>query len=166
MISSKNGIAILPIIRTKRLFTRQSVNPEKLIVSPAIAAFDVWELTIATQEAQPYRHYMSGPDGRMAVASFGEVNWRQGVPAAESRHATFRAVCKTEKVKDRWMTRYAFPLDNLLNVPLAAGSHFFLNIVRVTNPNLYGDARLGIYTGTSFTTVHTIDRAGKMILEK
>jgi len=102
----------------------------------------------------------------MAAASFGEVNWRQGVPAAESGHATFHAVCKTEKVKDRWMTRYAFLLDSMLNVPLAAGSHFFLNIVRVTNPNLYGDTRLGIYTGTSFTTVHTIDRAGKVILGK
>lgn len=142
-------------------------NPEKLVVSPLIAPYDTWELTMTAQEAQPYRYYMSSPDGRMIALSYGEVNWRQGVSAAESGHPSFGAVCRTNlRKKDRWITRYAFPLSNMLNVPLAPGGCFFMNIVRVTNPALYGHGRLGIYTMTSYTTVHTVDRAGKVTLGK
>lgn len=154
----------------KYLYLRltEFVNPEKLVISPQIAAFDTWEFFVARQMAQPYRQYLAGPGGAMLANSNGEVNWRQGVPAAESGHPAFGAVCKTDRsAQDRWHAMYAFPLEKMLDVPVKPGDTIFFNLVRVVNPRLYETGgRLGIFTVTSHTTVHTIDRAGTITLDK
>lgn len=145
----------------------ENTAPAKLENSPAIAPYDTWELVIARQEAQPYRHYMSSPDGRLYASSFGEVNWRQGVPSKESGLVNYGAVCRTDVTqKSFWVTYYAFPLATMLNVPLKEGDVFYMGLTRVTNPRLINDRKLGIYTAVSYTTVHTIDRSVKITLKK
>ncbi len=145
----------------------EHLPPSKLVMSPKIVPFDVWELVVALQQGQPYRHYISGPDGRFIASSYGEVNWRQGVPAEESGMPAYGAKCSTDRTnKSFWTTRYAFPLATMLNKPVKEGDSFYLNLTRVVNGPLFKEKWLGIYTAVSYTTVHTIDRAAKVTLEK
>ncbi|MGN0871217.1 MAG: DUF4838 domain-containing protein [Victivallales bacterium] len=145
------------------------VNPRKLIISPQIVPFDTWELIFAVQKAQPFRYYISSPDARMFALSYGEVNWRQGVSSEESGRKNYGAVCKTNRTEaDRWMSRYSFPMDNMLNITIKPGDSFYANFFRVASATLYQDKNDGtrIYTSTSYTTTKTIDRAGKVTLER
>lgn len=141
------------------------VDPTKLHISPMIAAYDTWEWLFALQNAQPYRYYMSGPDGRMEGLSFGEVNWRQGVSAKESGHPSYNAVCRTDcTARDHWISRWAFPLKGFLNEPVKPGAKVFVNATRVMGPTLCGEPRFGIFTLCSHTTVHTCDRSAQLTL--
>ena len=145
----------------------QDCETAKLVISPEIVCVDTWEFFIAGQEALPYRHYYSGPDGRMKALSNGEVNWRQGVPATESGPEAYGAKCVADRTDPgRWVQRFAFPLDNLIERPLKPGDAFYANFVRVTNKKLLAEGENYIQSVVPCATVHTTDRLGKITLEK
>jgi len=147
----------------------QRCDSAKLVVSPQIFCVDTWEFFIAGQETLPYRHYYSGPDGRINAMSNGEVNWRQNVPSTESGPAAYGAKCVSDRSQgDRWIQRFAFRLDNTIERPLKPGDAFYANFIRVTsdrcgckNP---GDS--AVQTVVPCSTVHTTDRLGRISLEK
>ena len=142
-------------------------DPTKLTISPGIASHDTWEWLFALQNAQPYRYYLSGPDGRILGASYGEVNWRQNVPAKESGDPAYWAKCRTDRTAaDHWTSRWAFPLDRMLDKPVRPGDTFFANATRVMSTELCDVPRFGIFTLCSHTTVHTCDRSAAVTLEK
>ena len=143
------------------------IAPSKLVISPSIVPYDVWEFVIALQKGLPYRHIMSGIDGRIFGSSFGEINWRMGVDSADSGLKNYGIKCKTIRSKNHWCTRYIFPLDTMLNKPVTPGDMFYMNLARVTNPKLFNSkSHLDIFTAVTHSTVHTIDRAATVILEK
>lgn len=105
---------------------------------------DVWEFVVERQEAQPCRYYMTGCDGRMDALSYGEVNWRQGVPSRESGLVNYGAKCVTDRTApDRWTARWAFPLATLADAPLKAGDSFHLNCIRVASNAIGGRRTTG-----------------------
>ena len=148
------------------------VDPKKITISPKIAPCDTWEILLERQLARPYRYYLSGADGRLGCASWGEVNWRNNVPAAETTgDATFKAKCVSDRSqKDRWVMRWAFPLSDATDKPLKPGDSFYLNATAVWKFSLVGErvdsARWAIITFTPFTEVHTPDRAASVKLAK
>ena len=143
----------------------QYCDTSLLVISPQIVCFDTWELFMAGQESLPYRHYYSGPDGRMKATSNGEVNWRQGVPATESGPEAYGARCVSDRsVSGEWRQRFAFPLGNLIDRPLKTGDSFFANFVRVVNKNLRGDDSY-IQPAVPCTTVHETDRLAKITIQ-
>ena len=145
----------------------QFVDTSKLHSSPGIFSHDTWELFVARQEAIPYRHYASSPDGRMVAASNGEVNWRRNVPASESGDPTYGAkVASDTSAPDVWRQRFAFPLKGFLDGPVAPGGSFYMNCVRVTGDNLTEKKCTNILGVTPCTTVHITDRMGKVTLAK
>ena len=142
----------------------QRCDTSLLVVSPQIVCFDTWEFFIAGQESLPYRHYYSGPDGRMNATSNGEINWRQGVPATESGPEAFGGRCVSDRSDPKvWTQRFAFPLGNLIDRPLKTGDSFFANFVRVVNKKLSG-ADSYIQTAVPCTTVHETDRLARITL--
>ncbi|MBQ6331125.1 MAG: DUF4838 domain-containing protein, partial [Kiritimatiellae bacterium] len=145
-------------------------NTKDLMVCSVIVPCDVWEFVVERQEAQPYRYYMTGCDGRMDALSYGEVNWRQGVPSKESGLVNYGAKCVTDRTApDHWTARWAFPLATLADAPLNAGDSFHLNCIRVACNAIGGPSdhwMFGIFSLTSFTTCHTCDRAGRVTLAK
>ena len=142
----------------------QHCDTSLLVVSPQIVCFDTWELFMAGQEALPYRHYYSGPDGRMKATSNGEVNWRQGVPATESGPEAYGARCVSDRsVPGEWRQRFAFRLDNLIDRPLKPGDAFYANFVRVVGGKLRGGDSY-IQTAVPCTTVHETDRLARITL--
>ena len=158
----------------------EHVNPEKLYVAPAINPCDVWELSLALQKAQPYRYIITGCDGRTRGLSYGEVNWRQAVPASESGDESYGVRAKTDRTqKDRWTARWSFPLDTMLNGKVAPGDTIYFLGVRVIHndvlkdvvaknpfPDWYQHWMFGIYALVSHTTVKTCDRWAEVKLEK
>lgn len=172
------AIKMKPLVRTANdgthfyLEITSFVNSRRIQVSPKVAPNDTWEILIARQTARPYRYYVSGADGRLACSSFGEVNWRNNVPAAETMgDETFKAKCVSDRSrKDRWTMRWAFPLDNAADRPLNPGDEFFMNATAVWNFGLPGEkvdgARWAILSFTSFTQVHTPDRTAKVRLAR
>lgn len=145
----------------------QNCESAKLVIAPQIFPCDTWEFMIAGQEALPYRHYFSGPDGRMGGASNGEVNWRQNVPATESGPPAYGARCTSDRSDQaKWVQRFAFPLGNLIERPLKPGDDFYANFVRVTNRKILEKGESYIQTVVPFTTVHTTDRLARITLDE
>ncbi|MBP5545264.1 MAG: DUF4838 domain-containing protein [Kiritimatiellae bacterium] len=136
--------------------------------SPGIFIWDTWELFFAWQEALPYRHYASSPDGRMSAASNGEVNWRMNVAATESGPECYGAKVISDRSNPHlWRQLFALPLDTMLDKPVKPGDTIFLNCVAVLNPKITeGKASNFILTVTPATTVHVTDRMGRVKLEK
>ena len=141
-------------------------DPAKLIVSPQIACYDEWEFVIARQKAQPYRQYLVGPTAMTCGLSYGEVNWRQGVQAEEYAEKSFGLKAKSETSGGKWVLRLALPLVKMSDKPIAPGETFYMNIMRVSNPQLSGQPLYGIDTWVSHTTVKAVDRIGKVTLRK
>lgn len=149
-------------------------SPGKLVRSPNIAAFDTWEFMMAFQRGLPSRFYMTNAFGDGMAQSDGEVNFRRNVKAAESGDPTYGMRYITDKSKpDRWTNVYAFPLATMLLRPVKPGDVIYLNAVRVMSPAYgtpfgpgRGPARMHIYTLTSYSAVHTIDRAVEIKFEK
>ena len=139
----------------------------KLVNAPAIACFDTWEFLFERQRAQPFRYYLSAPDGRIVGSSWGEVNWRQNVPAEESGDKAYGAKCTTDLSRpDVWTARYAFPLARMLDKPVAPGETIYFNIVRVAGGEVANTGkRFDILVLNPYTTVHTSDRAGEILLK-
>ncbi len=137
-------------------------------ISPGIFALDTWELFFACQEAPPYRHYASSPDGRMLANSNGEVNWRMNVPATESGPPCYGAKVKSDRTNPHlWRQMFAFPLDTMLDKPVKPGQSIHLNCVSVLNHKITkGRTANAILAVTPATTVHVTDRMGKVTLAK
>ena len=146
----------------------EHVDPSKLENASRIMPCDTWEFLMAADRAQPYRYYITGPDGRFCCLSYGEINWRQMVPAEESGDLTFKAKAKNDftSFKDRWIARYSFPLDWAASTPLKPGETLYMNVTRVMCAALAGKDRFQVYTLTPYTTVHTADRTASVLLEK
>jgi|APSaa5957512622_1039677.scaffolds.fasta_scaffold18656_2 hypothetical protein len=142
-------------------------DPKRLEVSPMISCYDDWELFIAGQRAQPFRQYLVGPTGMTMGLSYGEVNWRQKVLATEYTEKAFgmQAVSNTDEGK--WVVRLCFALNDIIERPVKPGDDIYMNILRIMNPELCGEpgARYGIDTWSAFTTVHEVDRLGRIHLE-
>ena len=137
------------------------------VISPGIVLWDTWELFFARQEALPYRHYASSPDGRIMGASNGEVNWRMNVPATESGPPAYGAKVVSDRSDPHlWRQRFAFPLDTMLDKPVKSGETIYLNCISVLNPKITkGRTKNFILAVTPATTVHITDRMGKVSLE-
>lgn len=145
----------------------QDCDTEKLVISPGIICYDVWECYFAGQEALPFRQYFSGPDGRMQGRSHGEVNWRMGVLATESGPEAFGARCVSDRsAPGRWTQRFAFPLDNLIERALTPGDVLYANFVRVVSPGLLRKGENYVQPVVSHSTVKTTDRLARITLEK
>ena len=136
-------------------------DPGKLVTSPQVCPFDDWEIFVAGQRALPYRQFMTSPSGTVLALSHGEVNWRMNVPLAE--HGV-KSVSDTS-APGKWSTRLAIPLASLTKEGVQAGGKFYLNVVRVTSPQIAGTGGLGIDTWVSFCTVHDVDRLAEVTLE-
>ncbi len=138
----------------------------KLVASPAVCAYDDWELFVAGQRSQPYRQFMIGPTGNVAALLNGEVNWQMFLKYPD--HG-IRVVPDTS-APDRWVTRMSIPLTNLVPDGVVPGGKFFMNVVRVSGPALTPpeDAMsggLGVDTWVSHCTVHETDRLAEIILK-
>ena len=148
----------------------QKRDLSKLEISGEICPYDDWELYVARQRAQPYRCYFADAADRLLGASWGEVNWRQNVESQESckdRAYFARTKSIVDKANNRWVQRFAFPLDRFLDGPVRPGETFYLNPVAVLNPRIGKcDSHLFVFTPVSHATVHTIDRSASVTLEK
>ena len=150
----------------------ERTNPKKLNDAPQINPCDVWEFMLSFQKAQPFRYWVTGPKGRIAGLSYGEVNFRQAVPASESGHPSYSVVAKTDlSAADRWTGRWAFPMDQALDHPIKPGDTLYFNATRVMHNDVLDDAMpghphshflFGIFTLVSHTTVKTCDRAAEV----
>jgi len=139
-------------------------DPKLFRISPEIACYDDWELFIASQRAQPYRQYMIGPTALTKGLSYGEVNWRQGVISTEYTKKAFGMKAVSDTSGGRWVTRLAFPLVEISDQPITSGDSFYMNILRISSPILSKQPGIGIDTWVPYTTVHEVDRLGKVTL--
>lgn len=132
----------------------------KLEASPTVFACDDWELFVAGQRGMPYRQYAVGPTGLQVALSHGEVNFRTNVPLD---NPGVRASCD-KTAPDRWVTRLALPLDQVIPGGVKPGGKLYLNVLRVTCPALSGTGGLGLDTWVSYSTVHEVDRLAEVTL--
>ena len=152
-------VRLTDFVPTEKLHNYSMINPH-----------DVWEMCIGRQRGEPWRYWASSPDGRLKGLSYGEVNWRRDVPAAETAdgHATFHATVRSDvSAPDRWVTTYVFPLAKFLDKPVKPGETIYANFLNVFGPKI--DPRASPYaisSLTSYTTVKTMDRTGEILLEK
>ncbi|MBI4028715.1 MAG: DUF4838 domain-containing protein [Verrucomicrobia bacterium] len=138
------------------------VAPAKLQSSATVFPYDTWEIFVAAQRAQPYRQFAIGPAGQAVCLSYGEVNWQQGTPM---KGLGLKVVSDTA-ANDRWIARVAIPLENVVPGGIEAGGKFFLNIARVTSPQLAGSGAMSIDIWVPFTTVHEVDRLAEITLAR
>jgi len=132
----------------------------KLVTSSDVYPFDDWEVFIARQRALPYRQYAVSPSANLKASSHGEVNWRMNVPMDDTR---VKAVSDRSR-PDAWTVRMAFPLDSMLSEKVGKGDKIYMNILRVSSPEITGSG-FGIDTWVAFCTVHETDRLGEIVLE-
>jgi hypothetical protein len=135
---------------------------KKLMTSATVFPCDDWEIFIAGQRALPYRQYAVGPSGMVAALSHGEVNWRMNVKMED--HG-IKAASDTS-APDKWVTRLAMPLANVVANGVAPGGKLYMNVIRVTSPELKGSPGFGIDTWVPFCTVHEVDRLAEITLDQ
>lgn len=145
-----------------------ATDPKQLEVAPQISCYDDWEFFIAGQRAQPFRQYLIGPTAMTMGLSYGEVNWRQKVLATEYTEKAFGMKAVSDMTGDTWVLRLSFPLNNIIERPVRPGDKLYMNILRIMNPRICGEpgAKYGIDTWSAFTTVHEVDRLGRITLGK
>lgn len=149
-------------------------DTSKLALSPHIAPYDTWEFMIAFQRGMPSRFYLTNAFGDCMAQSDGEVNFRRNVNAKESGDASYGMRYTTDRSqRDRWTNRYAFPLATMLMRPVVPGDTVYFNIARVMSPGYAKKAGpsgmpygLHLFTLTSYSAVHTIDRAAALRFER
>lgn len=134
---------------------------KNLTVSPGVACFDDWEFYLSRTRSLPYRHFLAGPTGMFVANSNGEVNWRMFVPLLE--HGG-KATGDTS-APDQWICRVAIPLKEVVQGGAKPGEKIYLNVVRVSGPNISGQG-LGIDTWVPYTTVIEVDRSAEITLAK
>lgn len=138
-------------------------DTSKLITSAAVFAVDTWEIFISRQRGMPYRQYAFGPTGKMVALSHGEVNFRRNVKIENPG-----VIVKSEKLKDLWRLRMAFPLKDVLVDPVKLDDTLYLNVIRVANKNL-SNVKIGRFDMSSMvshSTVHDPVRAAELTLGK
>jgi hypothetical protein len=135
------------------------VAPAKLQSSATVFPYDTWEIFVAAQRALPYRHVAVSPSGQVVAYSNGEVNWRMNVPLEKPG---VRAVTDVS-APDRWVTRLVLPLASLAPQGVAAGGKCYLNLARVSSPQVTGTG-LGIDTWVAFSKLHDVDRLAEITL--
>lgn len=135
-------------------------NTARLNAAPDVCPYDDWEIFLAGARALPYRHLCFGPTELMFMASDGEVNWRMNVPVQDHGVKS-----KSEKQPDKWVSRMAIPLKSITAAGIAPDGKFYMNIIRVTSPEINGGGGLGIDTWVSYCTVHEVDRLAEIDLE-
>jgi len=133
-----------------------------LVVSPLVSCYDDWELFFAGQRGMPYRQFMVGPTGMVVALLNGEVNWRMYVRLHE--HGI--RVASDTSTGDKWVSRIAIPLEQVVPGGAKPGDTVYLNVVRVTSPQVGGGHPYSIATWVSHTTVHDVDRLAAITLEK
>jgi len=134
----------------------------KLVVSPGVSCFDDWEFFFSGQRSLPNRQFLVGPTGMVVALLNGEVNWRMYVPLEE--HGI--EVVSDTSAPDKWVSRIAIPLKEVVPGGAKAGDTVFLNIIRVSSPGVSGQYPFSITTWVSHTTVHEVDRSASIMLEK
>ncbi|MBI3922256.1 MAG: DUF4838 domain-containing protein, partial [Armatimonadetes bacterium] len=132
----------------------------KLSASPTVFCYDDWEIFVAAQRAEPYRQYAVGPTGLTIALSHGEVNFRRNV---EMPGYPLKVVPDTSAA-DRWISRLAFPLADLVKGGVRTGGRFYMNILRVSGPEIAKKGGIGIDTWISYCSVHDVDRLGEVQL--
>ncbi|MDD5704816.1 MAG: DUF4838 domain-containing protein [Kiritimatiellae bacterium] len=137
----------------------EGVSADRLVTSPQVFPFDVWEPLFARQRAQPFRQYGIGPSGSTSALSYGEINWRQCVPMTETG---IRAVSDT--TGNRWVSRLSWPLATIVDQPVKPGETLYMNILRTSNRALTDDGSVGIDTWVPYCTVREVDRLGEVKL--
>ncbi|MDD5704790.1 MAG: DUF4838 domain-containing protein [Kiritimatiellae bacterium] len=133
----------------------------KLVTSSQIAPYDDWELFSANQRAQPYRQVLVGPSGMVTLLMNGELNWRMYVPLAE--HGI--RVASDRTAPDKWVTRLAIPLKELVPGGAKAGGKVYLNVIRVLSGGLRAGGRSDVNSWIASTTSHELDRLAEVTLE-
>jgi len=137
-------------------------DTKKLVASSGVFCYDDWEVFFARQRAQPYRQYAIGPTALFVALSHGEVNWRMNVPLGD--HGVIPR-CDTS-APDKWVARMAFPLDRFVPGGVKPGDKVYMNVTRVTGPDLSGRGGIGIDSWVSFCSVHDVDRLAEILLAK
>lgn len=129
-------------------------DTKRLVVSPGVYPFDDWELFIAGQREKPYLQLGIGPSGSLsaginAVSGVKDVSQCGIITASDTTAA------------GRWVTRVAIPLNALGDAGFHPLGKLYLNVVRVSSPQITGSG-LDIDTWVSYTTVHNVDRLGEI----
>jgi len=135
------------------------VAPATLKSSAMVFPMDTWEVFVAGRRGQPYRQYASGPTGLKVALSHGEVNFRMNVPIERPAFT----VTSDTSAPDRWVTRMAWPLAEVLPGGVKPGQRCYLNIIRVWQVPLQADGA-GIDAWAPFTRVHDMSRAPEITL--
>jgi hypothetical protein len=131
-------------------------DPTQLTSSAMVFPYDDWEVFVAAQRAQPYRQYASNPHGVKVALSHGEVNFRTNVPLEPP---PFTVVSDTS-APDRWVTRMAWPLAEILPGGVQPGGKFYFNVLRV-----WRKEAIAIDAWGPFTRVHDPSRLPELTLE-
>ena len=139
-----------------------------------IVCNDEVEVKFALQKASPYRNWFCAPDGRMKASSCHEMNFRWNVTDVEHGCPKFGANYTSDVSKpDRWVMRWAFPFDRMLNRKVEPGMDIYFNAVPVLGPKYVGQFGLPVKWNSliiaplvTFASVHTPDRAATLHLEK
>ncbi|MFA5203109.1 MAG: DUF4838 domain-containing protein [Lentisphaeria bacterium] len=131
----------------------------KLQTSATVFPYDDWEIFVAKDRALPYRQFAINPHGLLAATTNGEVNFRMNVPIMD--HGI--RVISDASAPDRWVTRAVLPFASLTPAGVAAGNPFYLNLARVTSPQLTGGA-FGVDTWVAYSKLGDVDRLAQVML--
>ncbi|MDD5708459.1 MAG: DUF4838 domain-containing protein, partial [Kiritimatiellae bacterium] len=123
-----------------------------LHVSPWVYPYDDWEIFATTQLGTSYRQIVAGPDGRTVLL--------QDRAHVSPQPAGVRAL-SDKTSPDRWVTRLAIPLQELVPAGAESGDKIYLNIMRCSSAALKGS----IDTWVSYTTVHEVDHLAEVTLQ-
>jgi hypothetical protein len=135
-------------------------DTKKLVASSGVFCYDDWEIFFAKQRAQPYRQYAIGPTALFVALSHGEVNWRMNVPIGDPG-----VVPRADTTApDKWVARMAYPLDRFIPGGAKPGEKVYMNVTRVSGPEISGRGGYGIDTWVSYCTVHDVDRLAEIRL--
>lgn len=137
-------------------------DTKKLVASPGVFPYDDWEIFTAAQRSLPYRQFAFGPNKQVVALSNGEINWRMNVPIENPGIRVISDVSTT----NLWVTLIAIPLKILTINGVKPDGIFYMNITRVSSPELLNQPVLDIYTWVPYCTVQDVDRLAKITLEK
>ncbi len=132
----------------------------KLTNSAMVFPLDDWEVFVAAQRGQPYRQYAWNPAGLKVALSHGEVNFRRNVPLDPPF-----TVVSDATAPDRWVSRLAVPLAEVVSGGAKPGGRLYLNVIRVWALPGQTPDHSGIDAWGPFTKVHDLSRAPELRLE-
>ncbi|MDD5704789.1 MAG: DUF4838 domain-containing protein, partial [Kiritimatiellae bacterium] len=136
-------------------------DTKRLENAPKIFPYDDWEIFLAGKRAMPYRQLAVGPTGRIQLLLNGEVNWQMYKTSDE--HG-IRAVADTS-APDKWVTRLAFPFQDLTADGVKPGGTVYLNVIRVSSVSVSGASHPTVEAWISNSNVHELDRLAEVTLE-